>query len=134
MKVIALCVRFDDGPTLIMIFHRVAVVTLLIVNSDGFTPALFDSVFKTVGLDGISFIPQSSTIALSAWPTLEDMLSTNQRLVTFLDNGANFAVVPYLIDGKISLYSSSLLFWLDKVCDRVPQHLGNRFRCHRPQF
>ena len=104
MKVIALCVRFDDGATLIR--HRVTVVTLLIVNSDGFTPALFDSVFKTVGLDEISFIPQSPTIALSAWPTLEDMLSTNQRLVTFLDNGANFAVVPYLIDGEIISYSS----------------------------
>jgi hypothetical protein len=75
------------------------VVTLLIVNSDGFSPAAYDSVFKSVGLDRLSFLPQSRTIALSAWPTLQDMLSTNQRLVTFLDNGADFTAVPYLIDG-----------------------------------
>jgi len=83
------------------------VVTLLIVNAEPFTLDAFDRVFKTVGLDTISFIPQSPTIALSEWPTLADMLNTNQRLVTFLDRGADFAVVPYIIDEFTNMWETA---------------------------
>jgi hypothetical protein len=97
MKVIALSAHFDHRGSIDFLGSKV--VTLLIVNSEPFAPDAFDRVFKTAGLDRISFIPQSPTIALSEWPTLDDMLNTNQRLVTFLDRGADFTVVPYIIDG-----------------------------------
>jgi hypothetical protein len=97
MKVIALSANFNHRGSIDVLSSEV--VTLLIVNSEPFTPGAFDSVFKTVGLDRISFIPQSPTIALSEWPTLDNMLNTNQRLVIFLDRGADFTVAPYIIDG-----------------------------------
>ncbi|TFY82952.1 hypothetical protein EWM64_g1065 [Hericium alpestre] len=74
------------------------VVSLLIVNSDGFKPTDYDTVFKAAGLDTISYAPQSANIPASQWPTLGDMIDSNKRLVTFMDHGADFTSVPYLID------------------------------------
>jgi hypothetical protein len=83
------------------------VLTLLIVNSDNLPASLYQAAFQSAGLDEISYTPPSASIPASGWPALGDMLSNNQRLVTFLDNGADFTVAPYLMDGD-SLPSHSL--------------------------
>ena len=57
--------------------------------------------FKAVGLDAVSFVPQSTPLQASGWPTLGSMIDSGKRLVTFLDNGAN-ASYPYLLDGMLS--------------------------------
>lgn len=85
----------------------VAVITLLIVNSDNFSPTDFDTVFKTAGLDTLSYAPPSASIPASQWPTLGSMIDSGKRLVTFLDANADFTSVNYLIDGE----SSSLLVY-----------------------
>lgn len=64
----------------------------------------YDPVFKSVGLDTISFAPPSSPIPASGWPTLGSMIDSGKRLVTFLDNAADLTAVPYLIDGKLPSY------------------------------
>jgi len=74
------------------------VVTLLLVNIDNQPISSFASVFAAVGLDKISWSPPSAQIGTSAWPTLGSMIDAGQRLVTFIDNGADFATAPYLID------------------------------------
>jgi hypothetical protein len=70
------------------------------VNSDGLTPSQFDTVFKAVGLDALSYSPPSAITTVSSWPTLGSMIDSNKRLVTFMDAGADFNSVPYIIDGK----------------------------------
>ena len=77
-----------------------AVVTLLIVNSDGFAPSQYDSVFKAVGLDTLSYSPTSAVTANTAWPSLGSMIDSGKRLVTFMDTKADFNSVPYIIDGR----------------------------------
>lgn len=79
-----------------------AVVTLLIVNSDGFQPSAYDTIFRAVGLDTLSYAPPSATTAFGSWPSLGSMIDSGKRLVTFMDTGANFASVPYIIDGRSS--------------------------------
>jgi hypothetical protein len=73
---------------------------MLIVNSDGFAPTDFASVFESVGLDTLSYAPPSPSLPATGWPALSAMITAGTRLVTFLDTGANFAEVPYIIDGK----------------------------------
>jgi hypothetical protein len=77
-----------------------AVVSLLIVNSDGLPPSQFDTVFKAVGLDALSYSPSSAVTTTTGWPTLGSMIDSGKRLVTFMDTKADFTSVPYIIDGR----------------------------------
>jgi len=74
------------------------VVTLLIVNSDTIPISSFDAVFQSAGLSTLSYVPPSSSQPVTAWPTLGSLIDGGTRLVTFLDSGADFSSVPYIID------------------------------------
>lgn len=82
------------------------VLSLLIVNSDNFGPSAFGDVFSAVGLDTLSFKPATSIVEAANWPTLGSMIDSNTRLVTFLDNGADITVVPYLLDEFTNIWES----------------------------
>jgi hypothetical protein len=62
------------------------VVTLLLTNPDKVPMSTFDGIFKNVGLDKLAFKPASSPnpLGMQDWPTLGDMISSGQRLVTFI--------------------------------------------------
>ena len=70
------------------------------MNSDKLKPSQFDSVFKAVGLDTLSYAPSAAVTAQSSWPSLGSMINSGKRLVTFMDTGADFTSVPYIIDGR----------------------------------
>ncbi|KAI9570387.1 PLC-like phosphodiesterase [Boletus coccyginus] len=74
------------------------VLSLLIVNSDGFPPAAYDTVFKGAGLDTMSYAPPSASIPATQWPTLGSLIDSRKRLITFMDTSADFDSVPYIID------------------------------------
>ena len=80
-------------------FRNVSVVTMLIVNSDNFFASAFGAVYQSVGLASMSYSPPSASIPYTQWPTLQSMISAGTRLVTFMDTGADFTSVPYIIDG-----------------------------------
>ncbi|TID15860.1 hypothetical protein E6O75_ATG08918 [Venturia nashicola] len=75
-------------------------VTLLLTNPDKVPMSTFDDIFKKVGLDHMGFRPDRalSPLAMDAWPTIGDMITSGQRLVTFIDYGADETAVPYLLD------------------------------------
>lgn len=75
------------------------VLTLLIVNINNFAATAFDAVFRAVGLDTMSFAPTTAVTTISDYPTLGSMIESGKRLLTFLDNQADFTSVPYIIDG-----------------------------------
>ncbi|KAF8632996.1 hypothetical protein AX15_001593 [Amanita polypyramis BW_CC] len=82
------------------------VLTLLIVNVENLQASQYDSVFKTAGLDTISFVPQSTPLQASQWPTLGSMIDSGKRLVTFLDNGADTSY-PYLLDEFTQIWETA---------------------------
>lgn len=69
------------------------------VNSDNQPASSFGTVFAAAGMDTIAFTPETASIPASGWPTLGSMIDSGRRLVTFIDNQANFADVPYIMDG-----------------------------------
>ena len=77
-----------------------ALVTLLLANGDNVDISEFDSAFKSSGLKPYCFVPSTSPspLAKDDWPTLGSMISSGQRLVTFLDYGADESSVPYILD------------------------------------
>ncbi|KAI8964093.1 PLC-like phosphodiesterase [Daldinia sp. FL1419] len=72
--------------------HPNEVVTLLIVNSDGKSAAEFGSVFSASGIDKYGYAHSGST-----WPTLQEMISANTRLVTFIASITADSQYPYLL-------------------------------------
>lgn len=74
------------------------VVTLLFVNGDNANISEFDSAYVGSGLKKYAYTPPSSPLALNAWPTLDQLIGNNTRLVTFVDAGADTATAPYILD------------------------------------
>jgi len=74
------------------------VVSILIVNSDNLPPTQWQTVYQNAGMDSISFAPTKSPLTFQEWPTLGEMIDSGKRVVTFLDNQADFTQVPYIID------------------------------------
>jgi hypothetical protein len=83
------------------------VVSLLIVNSDGFKPTDYDTVFKAVGLDTLSYSPPSANTSVGSWPSLGSLIDSGKRLVTFMDAGADFTSVPYIIDEFTNVWETA---------------------------
>jgi len=74
------------------------VVTILFVNIDNVAVSSYQALYKAAGLDTLSYSPPAAVTTAGNWPTLGSMIDAGTRLVTFMDNGANFATVPYIID------------------------------------
>jgi hypothetical protein len=83
------------------------VVSLLIVNSDGFLPTDYDTVFKAVGLDALSYSPPSATTSVGSWPSLGSLIDSGTRLITFMDAGADFTTVPHIIDEFTNVWETA---------------------------
>ena len=76
------------------------VVTILLVNSDDASAEDLNAEFEAANIVSYGYQPPSSTTALATWPTLQEMISNNTRLVTFvadLDSSTN-TVAPYLLN------------------------------------
>jgi len=73
------------------------VVTFMWTNPDGDTPlSLVDRAYKRAGLDSISYVPPHAEMNLTDWPTIEEMVLANRRVVTFMDNPIDETQVPYI--------------------------------------
>lgn len=94
------------------------VLTLLLTNGDNVSADLFATALTASGLTPSAFVPASSPapLALTAWPTLQDLIAANTRLIFFLgkltsppppplptpshnlDYGASPSTHPYILD------------------------------------
>ena len=85
------------------------VVTILLVNSDNASAEDLNSEFEAANITSYGYQPPSATTALATWPTLQEMISNNTRLVTFvanLDPSTN-TVAPYLLDEFTFVFENS---------------------------
>ncbi|KAL4070751.1 PLC-like phosphodiesterase, partial [Scleroderma citrinum] len=83
------------------------VLSILIVNSDSFPPSAYDAVYKSVGLDTVSYTPSSAFMPASQWPTLGSLIDSGKRLITFMDANADFTSVPYIIDEFTNIWETA---------------------------
>lgn len=74
------------------------VVTVLLTNGDNLKMNEFDTAFTTSGIKKYVYTPPSTNLAIDKWPTFGDLISSGQRLVVFMDYGADPTNFPYILD------------------------------------
>lgn len=77
------------------------VVTLLIVNSDDFTPQQLNQHFQASNITEYSYVPPNKSQPPTTWPTLNDLISANTRVLTFVASIAPETIpsnMTYLMD------------------------------------
>ncbi|CCG84039.1 protein of unknown function [Taphrina deformans PYCC 5710] len=76
------------------------VITILWVNG-GFAPTTWESAYASTGLLRYVYRPPDrleGVLTLSDWPTLQDLISNDTRVINFIDTGADTTAVPWLLD------------------------------------
>lgn len=79
----------DDNPN--------EVVTVLLVNSDEAKASDLASEYSAAGVDKYSY-KQSSSSATTNWPTLQDLIDSDTRLINFVASLDDNSGAPYLMD------------------------------------
>lgn len=74
------------------------VVTVLLTNGDNLGMDKFDAEFTKSGVKKYVYTPPSTNLAIDKWPTFGDMIASGQRLVVFMDYGADPTHYPYILD------------------------------------
>ncbi|KAA8569518.1 hypothetical protein EYC84_001141 [Monilinia fructicola] len=69
------------------------VVSLLLTNGDNIPVGNFSAVMEASGLANYAYTPPH-TLAIDEWPTLQEMITAGDRLVMFLDYGADTNIAP----------------------------------------
>ncbi|KAI5363955.1 Putative PLC-like phosphodiesterase, TIM beta/alpha-barrel domain superfamily [Septoria linicola] len=88
------------------------VVTLLFVNTG---PALrqWAKAYYDNGLDLMSYVPpaqkRNRNMRLEDWPTIAELVESNQRLITFLSRGADEDLVPFLLPEFDYLFETNFI-------------------------
>ena len=74
------------------------VVTILLVNSDNAAASDLDGEFGAAAIKSYAFTPTTTSTALSNWPTLNDLIVSGKRLVTFVADIVPSTAAPYLLN------------------------------------
>lgn len=74
------------------------VVTVLMGNSDVLAPQNFTQPIFDSGLNRYLYTPPTVPMELDQWPTIGEMIITQNRLVVMLDYEANQQEIPWLLD------------------------------------
>lgn len=109
------CLLYDAGPLTTylqsvktwMDSNPNEVVSILLVNINNLAASAFGADFQSAGLVPLSYVPPSTSLPASQWPTLGSMIDAGTRLVTFMDNGANDTNFPYLIDEFSNIWETA---------------------------
>lgn len=83
------------------------VVTILVVNIDNLPATSYADIYRGAELESISYAPEAATVPAANWPTLGAMIDSGKRLVTFLDNQADYATVPWLLDEFTNIWETA---------------------------
>ena len=116
------------------------VITILWVNSGGIPVSQWAQSYTAVGLDALSYTPASVPVAYSAWPTLQELISSGKRVVNFMDYGADYSAVPYILDHFAHFWENpydqtddSFPCTIDRGTAETPMYMINReclYRVH----
>ena len=110
------CALFDAGPldTWLssikswMDANTNDVVTLLLVNSDNIDTGRIGQAFESSGISTYGFVPSSPGEPMKTWPTLNSLISSNNRLVTFISSLSSYSTTyPYLLDEFTHIFENN---------------------------
>ncbi|KAF2759770.1 PLC-like phosphodiesterase, partial [Pseudovirgaria hyperparasitica] len=82
------------------------VVTILLGNSDQVSVTKYVDPIQNSGLGTYVYEPPKIPMAASDWPTLEEMILSQKRVVIFMDYSANQQEVPYVLDQFSQLWET----------------------------
>ena len=74
------------------------VITILLVNSDNAAASDLNSQFAAAGIVPYAYSPASATAPPTSWPTLNDLIVSGKRLVTFVADIVPSSAAPYLLN------------------------------------
>ena len=60
--------------------------------------SLWKQAYQSAGLESYAYVPASTPVASTAWPTLQSLISSGKRLVSFIDYGADYSACNYILD------------------------------------
>ncbi|KAH7410086.1 PLC-like phosphodiesterase [Phaeosphaeria sp. MPI-PUGE-AT-0046c] len=84
------------------------VVTVLIVNSDDAPSSELGAQFSASGIDKLAYTPPSPSTIPQKWPTLDNLISNNTRLMTFVASLTGPATDhPYLMDQYAFMFENN---------------------------
>lgn len=79
--------------------------------------AQWGEAYAAVGLDQMSYVPATTPVAYNAWPTLQEMISSGKRLVSFMDYNADYSSVNYILDHcKLSIFYGRMAEMFGPTC------------------
>lgn len=73
------------------------VITIIIANNDNLPATQWRKAFSSSGLDKYAFSPGSEKLSKNDWPTLQEMINKNRRVVVFMDYETNTDKVEYIL-------------------------------------
>lgn len=74
------------------------VITILWVNQGNIPVTQWAEAYTATGMDALSYTPTTTPVPQANWPTLTELISSGKRVVTFMDYGADYSSVPYILD------------------------------------
>jgi len=96
------CFLFDGGKTedylhktkLFLDSHPNEVLTFIIANPENIAVKEWATVFNKTGLGDMAYRPPQPIMSRDDWPALGEMISSNKRVVVFIDKGAESRTEP----------------------------------------
>lgn len=73
------------------------VISIFIANNDNLPATQWDQGFSSSGLKSYTYAPGGQKLAKKNWPTLQDMISNNHRVVVFMDYETDIGNVNYIL-------------------------------------
>lgn len=74
------------------------VLTLLLVNSDNAAASDLDEEFAVAAIKPYAFAPALASAVPNSWPTLNDLITSGKRLITFVADVVTSTTAPYLLN------------------------------------
>ncbi|EPQ50098.1 PLC-like phosphodiesterase, partial [Gloeophyllum trabeum ATCC 11539] len=110
------------------------VLTFVFTNPEGLSiKDQWDPAFQNSGVADLAYVPPSTPVKQSDWPTLGELISSGKRVVVFMDAGADDgSTVPYILsefpnvwETPFSVTDSSFPCSVDRTSGPLPndEHL-----------
>ncbi|WVF68545.1 hypothetical protein IAT40_003313 [Kwoniella sp. CBS 6097] len=83
------------------------VVTIVLTNPENLAVSTYSPILTSAGIADYMYTPSASSIALSDWPTLGELIDQKKNVVAFMDYQADFSSEPRLIDEFSNMFEDA---------------------------
>ncbi|WVQ96085.1 hypothetical protein IAU59_003186 [Kwoniella sp. CBS 9459] len=83
------------------------VVTIVLTNPENLAVSTYSPILTSSGIADYMYTPSASSISLSDWPTLGELIDQKKTVVAFMDYQADFSSEPRLIDEFSNMFEDA---------------------------